>query len=156
MPLPRLHPLVGILSAAMLAVALLPLLPTASRADQTVIHLSLSHYKGVVHGEHGDSVGVSPQRAVVHVGDRVIFINDDSDRHHTATSIAGAAGFPADPRWTDESLGAGGSIGGEHFSTGDLAPGARATLSAKKAGTYYFGCFYDYSAGMRGVIVVEP
>ena len=34
---------------------------------------------------------------------------------------------------------------------------ARAFLAAvKKTGKYLYGCFYDYSAGMRGEIIVDP
>jgi plastocyanin len=118
--------------------------------------MSLTKYTTVETIDAGKVVGVHPAVVHVHVGDRIVFANDDSD-HHTATSLLGAASFVADPRWTDDALHQTGSIGPGFWSTGDLSPGARsAPLIAQKAGTYLYGCFFDYGAGLRGEIVVAP
>lgn len=125
-------------------------------AGATIVSLNLSKYTAVQAIDGGPSVGVRPGTVRVHVGDRVVFMNDDTD-HHTATSLVAAVTFVDDPRWTDDALRLTGSIGPGFWSTGDLAPGQRsAPLVARKAGTFLFGCFFDYGAGMRGEIIVEP
>jgi len=130
--------------------------PKASEDGATVVSLSLSKYAAVQTIDGGTSVGVHPGVVRVHVGDRVVFVNDDTD-HHTATSLVDAASFVDDPRWTDDALRQTGGIGPGFWSTGDLAPGERsAHIVARKAGTFLYGCFFDYGAGMRGEIVVEP
>jgi plastocyanin len=125
-------------------------------SDPVVVNLSLSKYASVQTIEAGSIVGVHPGLVRLHVGDRIVFVNDDS-AHHTATSLLNAATFVDDPRWTDDALHQTGAIGQGFWSTGDLAPGQRSNpIVARKAGTYLFGCFFDYGAGMRGEIVVEP
>jgi len=146
--------------AALVAAAAVAALPQSAvaRGDggPVVVSLSLSKYTAVHNLDGGSAVGVRPDVVHVHVGDRVVFVNDDTD-HHTATALVNAATFVDDPRWTDDALRASGQIGSGFWSTGDLAPGQRsAPLTAKKPGTYLFGCFFDYGAGMRGEIVVEP
>ncbi|MBC5806851.1 MAG: cupredoxin domain-containing protein [Candidatus Eremiobacter antarcticus] len=143
--------------ASALAWAILVSGNSAAAAGPSVVTLNLVHFSKIVHGPAGDYVGVSPGSVRVHVGDPIVFANDDAG-HHTATLIATAAReFPANPRFTDAALKYSGSIGDAQWSTGDIAPGHRsAALIAKKPGTYLYGCFFDYSAGMRGVIVVEP
>ncbi len=124
--------------------------------DLKIVSLSLSKYTAVHTLDAGSAVGVKPDVVHVHVGDRIVFVNDDGD-HHTATALVDAVSFVDDPRWTDDALRPAGQIGAGFWSTGDLAPGQRsAPLLAAKAGTYLFGCFFDYGAGMRGEIVVEP
>lgn len=121
-----------------------------------VVSLSLSKYTAVRSTDAGSAVGVKPDVVRVHIGDSIVFVNDDTD-HHTATSLVDATTFVDDPRWTDDALRASGDIGPGFWSTGDLSPGQRsAPLVARKAGTYLYGCFFDYGAGMRGEIVVEP
>jgi len=145
---------------AVLCVTLLAFALGAARASAdpatVTISLSLTKYTTVEAIGAGKVVGVHPAVVFVRVGDRIVFANDDSD-HHTATSLLGATSFVADPRWTDDALHQTGSIGPTFWSTGDLAPGARsAPLIAQKAGTYLYGCFFDYGAGVRGEIVVAP
>lgn len=121
----------------------------------TTVRLNLGAYATLQHAGAGDYIGVSPGVITVHVGDSVVFVNSDN-RHHTASSIAGAS-FPQEPKWSAEELKAGGAIGAARWSTGDLAPGARsAPITATKAGTFLYGCFFDYTAGMRGTVIVEP
>lgn len=147
-----------VLCAALAAAALTALVPLApARPAQTaVVTLSLTRFSKLGSLDAGQYVGVSPGRVVVHVGDAVVFTNADT-RHHTATGIGEQATFPENPRWTDSALQSSGKIGPDSWSTGDLAPGARsAPIVASRAGTFLYGCFYDYSAGMRGEIVVQP
>jgi len=156
--------------AAAIAAAIVLAAPLAASAERpnpgsngggasgsaVVVSLSLSKYASVHSTDAGSTVGVKPDVIHVHVGDSIVFVNDDTD-HHTATSLLGAATFVDDPRWTDQALHATGEIGPDFWSTGDLAPGQRsAPMVAKQAGTYLFGCFFDYGAGMRGEIVVQP
>ncbi|MDQ6824437.1 MAG: hypothetical protein M3007_03115 [Candidatus Eremiobacteraeota bacterium] len=122
-----------------------------------IVTLSLAHYPRITRLAAGESVGIAPGQLRVHVGARIVFVNGDVARHHTATAIVNAGSFSGDPRWTDTALNASGNINGGQWSTGDLAPGARsAPLLAAKPGTYLYGCFFHYSAGMRAEIVVEP
>jgi plastocyanin len=122
-----------------------------------VVTLSLMRFSKIGQLDAGPYVGVSPGRLVIHVGDAVVFSNVDT-RHHTATGIPDETTFPSDtPRWTDQALKSSGKIGPGSWSTGDLAPGQHsAPMVATRSGTFLYGCFYDYSAGMRGEIVVEP
>jgi len=144
----------GALAAAAL-IALIPLAP-ARPAQTVVVTLSLTRFSKLGSLDAGQYAGVSPGRVVVHVGDALVFTNADT-RHHTATGIGEQAAFPENPRWTDSALQSSGKIGPDPWSTGDLAPGARsAPMVATKTGTFLYGCFYDYSAGMRGEIVVQP
>jgi plastocyanin len=155
----NLRALARVAVALALGVCALVLAATDAQArdgDPTIVSLSLSKYTSVQAIEAGSTVGVRPGLVRVHVGDRVVFVNDDTD-HHTATALLNAATFVDDPRWTDEALHAAGAIGAGFWSTGDLAPVQKSQpLVAKKAGTFLFGCFFDYGAGMRGEIIVEP
>jgi plastocyanin len=139
-----------------LTTLVVPLGPGRTAPGQAIVTLNLTRFAKVAHIDAGEYAGVSPGRIVVHLGEEVVFVNSDS-RHHTATSLPDASEFPENPQWTDGALRASGKIGEQIWSTGDLAPGARsAPLVATRAGTYLYGCFFDYSAGMRGEIVVEP
>jgi plastocyanin len=130
--------------------------PAKTAPVSTVVTLNLTRYSKVAQLDAGDYVGVSPGRVVVHVGDQIVFVNNDT-RHHTATLLLEAKEFPQDPHWTESAQRSSGKIGAEVWSTGDIAPGARsAPLLVTKPGIYLYGCFYHYTAGMRGEIVVEP
>ncbi|MBV8082383.1 MAG: hypothetical protein JOY86_05300 [Candidatus Eremiobacteraeota bacterium] len=145
------------LAALAAALSLVVSAGAAARAanSPTVVTLSLDRYQTVTHLDAGDSVGVAPAVVHVHVGDAVVFVNADPVAHHTATGLPSAR-F-SEPRWTQAALTQSGSIGGQAWSTGDLAPGAHsAPMTASAAGTFLYGCFFHYSAGMRGEIVVEP
>ena len=149
-------PVIGAVCAAIIVAASVPAHAQAAGGNPLVVSLSLSKYTAVHSIDGGSAVGVKPDVLHAHVGDRIVFVNDDGD-HHTATALLGAASFVDDPRWTDDALHATGEIGPGFWSTGDLAPGQRsAPLIVKKPGTYLYGCFFDYGAGMRGEIVVEP
>ncbi len=143
-------------TAALAAAFTLSAVSATVGAQDAVVRLSLTHNTTIVHVKAGDMVGSAPQILRVHVGDRVVFANDDPKADHTATGLPGSA-FVDDPHWSDASLKAYGQIGDDAWSSGDLAPGKRSPpLPVSKAGTYLYGCFFHYSAGMRGEIIVEP
>ncbi|HKW44226.1 MAG TPA: hypothetical protein VJN22_01130 [Candidatus Eremiobacteraceae bacterium] len=126
------------------------------KAQTVVVSLSLAKYDSIKHGQAGDFVGVSPGVIHAHVGDQLVFTNDDV-KVHTVTALPDASTFPDDPHWTDDVIRPFGAIGAGPWSTGEIKPGASSKpIPVKKAGKYLYGCFYDYSAGMRGEIVVEP
>lgn len=144
----------GVLASSAAALILLAC-SGAARADTFTVSLSLAKFTAVVHTPAGDAVGISPAVLRIHVGDRVIFKNDDTHAH-TATGLSGTA-FVDDPMWTDASTRPSTMIGTGQWSSGEIRPGASSPeLSAKTPGTYLYGCFFDYSAGMRGEIIVEP
>jgi plastocyanin len=145
------------LGAALLAIACVSWAAGQPAQAQTVtISLSLARYESVKHGQAGDFFGVSPGVVHVHVGDQIVFTNEDV-KVHTVTSLPESSTFPDDPHWTDEVLRPSGVIGSGPWTTGELKPGASSKpIAVKKAGKYLYGCFYDYSAGMRGEIIVDP
>ena len=146
---------VGLGAVVALVLAMLSGASLAANAPAQ-IDLSLDRYAKIAHLAAGDSVGVAPATLTVHVGDAIVFVNDDPSAHHTATGLPGANRF-SEPRWSDAVLKPLGAIGPSLWSTGDLAPGAKsAPMLASVAGTYLYGCFFHYSAGMRGAIVVLP
>ena len=144
-----------LLALALGSLCLVPAARASSAVAPITVTLDLTRYPSVGHLAAGAYAGVSPGRVVVHVGEAIVFVNSDT-RHHTATFLAEST-FPPTPRWTESVLHASGTIGGGPWSSGDLAPGTRsAPIAVTKAGTYLYGCFFDYSAGMRGEIVVQP
>lgn len=129
---------------------------TPGQAQTVTVSLSLAKYDSVKHGQAGDFVGVSPGVLRVHVGDQIVFVNDDV-KAHTVTSLPDSSSFPQDPHWTDDVLRPSGAIGAGAWTSGEIKPGASARpIAVKKAGKYLYGCFYDYSAGMRGEIIADP
>ena len=147
----------GVIAAAAATLSLVLSAGTRSVAASSpvIVTLSLDRFSKVTHLDAGDSVGISPAAVHVHVGDTIVFVNGDQTAHHTATGLPSAR-F-SEPRWTQAALTQSGAIGAQGWSSGELAPGARsAPIAASTAGTYLYGCFFHYSAGMRGEIVVEP
>ena len=125
-------------------------------AHTFTVSLSLAKYDTVKHGPAGDFVGVSPGVLHVHVGDAIVFVNDDV-KVHTVTALPDSGAFPEDPHWTDEVLHQSGAIGAGVWTTGEIKPGASSKpVQVKNAGKFLYGCFYDYSAGMRGEIIAAP
>jgi plastocyanin len=145
------------LEAALLVIAcVLWAAVSPARAQTVSVSLSLAKYDSVKHGQAGDFVGVSPGVVHVHVGDQIVFVNEDV-KSHTVTALPDSSTFPDDPHWTDDVLRQSGAIGAGTWSTGELKPGASSRpIAVKKSGKYLYGCFYDYSAGMRGEIIVDP
>jgi plastocyanin len=103
---------------------------------------------------YGTSGGFSPAVTTVPVGATVRFVNVDSFGH-TSTSLSGTS-FPApSPFSASAQLTSGTTLSGG-WSSGTLGAGnGSQVLLADKAGTYLYGCFFHYTAPMRGAIVVQ-
>jgi plastocyanin len=103
---------------------------------------------------YGSAGGYAPVVTTVALGSSVRFVNVDSFSH-TSTSIAGASFPSASPFGGSALTLSGGTLSGG-WSSGTLGAGtASQPLLADKAGTYLYGCFFHYSAPMRGAIVVK-
>ena len=103
---------------------------------------------------YGTSGGFTPAITTVPVGATVRFMNVDSFAH-TSTSLTGTS-FPApSPFDASAQLTSGATLSGG-WSSGTLGAGnGSQVLLADKAGTYLYGCFFHYTAPMRGAIVVH-
>ncbi len=104
---------------------------------------------------YGESGGYDPPVMTVAVGSQIHFMNTDSFTH-TATLVPNATQFP---KGSPFGLGAlmqhGASLSGG-FSSGALQAGSSSqTITADRAGTYLFGCFFHYGAPMRAAIVAQ-
>lgn len=106
---------------------------------------------------YGVTAGYVPHVTTVAVGTTLHFVNTDSFTH-TATLIPGATQFPSSSPFTSKALTQSGSTLSGGFSSGALLAGTSSqTITADRAGTYFFGCFFHFSspANMRGVIVAQ-
>jgi plastocyanin len=126
---------------------------SSSAGGVTVVDVSLT--TGTVVGTaFGTSQGYTPAITTVPLGTMVQFVNRDTFAH-TATSVSGAS-FPNDPGFTSSALTPSGSRLSAGWTSGTLAAGASSPpVLADVAGTYLYGCFFHYSAPMRGAIVVR-
>lgn len=122
-------------------------------AASTTVDVSLTS-SVVATTPFGTSGGFAPAVVDVAVGTTIRFVNVDSFAH-TATSLSGTS-FPAtSPFDAAAQLMAGGTLSGG-WSTGTLGAGnGSQVLLADKPGTYLYGCFFHYTAPMRGAIVVH-
>ena len=103
---------------------------------------------------YGDGAGYAPDVANVALGTTIRFVNVDAFAH-TATSIRATA-FPATSPFDASALATSGATLSGGFTTGALAAGDGSQLVLADApGTYLFGCFFHYTAPMRGAIVVR-
>ncbi|HZX68245.1 MAG TPA: plastocyanin/azurin family copper-binding protein [Candidatus Elarobacter sp.] len=103
---------------------------------------------------YGSSGGFSPAITSVPVGASIRFVNVDSF-DHTSTAISGTSFPSSSPFDATAQLMSGATLSGG-WSTGTLGAGnGSQILLADKAGTYLYGCFFHYSAPMRGAIVVH-
>lgn len=108
-----------------------------------------------VHTPYGESGGYGPPVMTVAVGSQIHFMNTDSFTH-TATTIPDATQFPKGSPFGLSALMQHGTTLSGGFSSGALQPGSSSqTITADKAGTYLFGCFFHYGAPMRAAIVVQ-
>jgi plastocyanin len=104
---------------------------------------------------YGTSLGYSPAVTTVSVGTQIHFVNVDSFAH-TATAIPGATTFPGTSPFTAKALQQTGTTLSGGFTSGALQPnGSSQNITADRPGTYLFGCFFHYGAGMRGAIVAQ-
>jgi plastocyanin len=129
--------------------------PTSSGAGGGItldINLTLNAPRGTPYGESG---GYDPAVTTVAVGSQIHFINTDSFTH-TATLIPDATEFPKGSPFGLSALMQHGSTLSGGFSTGTLQAGSSSqTITADRAGTYLFGCFFHYGAPMRAAIVAQ-
>jgi len=104
---------------------------------------------------YGESGGYSPATTTVAVGSRIHFMNTDSFTH-TATLISSATQFPKGSPFGLPALMQHGTMLSRGFSSGALQSGSSSqTITADRAGTYLFGCFFHYGAPMRAIIVAQ-
>jgi plastocyanin len=104
----------------------------------------------------GTGLGFEPEVTTISLGEGVRFVNVDNTSH-TATAIPGASMFPAlSPfSFAATQASAATNLSGS-WSAGTLQPGQSSNVFlADAAGTYLYGCFFHYSGGMRGAIVVK-
>jgi len=126
----------------------------AAAAATTTIDVSLTSAPSAATA-YGSAGGYAPLVTNVALGSTVRFLNVDSFGH-TATSLGGAASFPAASPFAGSAQNASGNTLSGGWSSGTLGAGAGSqVLLADKAGTYLYGCFFHYGAPMRGAIVVK-
>jgi|SRR5579883_196149 len=130
-------------------------IPTSSGGGGGVtIDISLTQY-APSQTPYGSSRGYSPAVTNVSVGSQIHFVNVDSFAH-TATAIPGATTFPTTPPFNAGALQQKGTAISGNWSTGALqASGSSQTITVDRPGTYLYGCFFHYGAGMRGAIVAQ-
>ncbi len=104
---------------------------------------------------YGTSLGYSPAVTTIAVGSQIHFVNVDSFAH-TATVIQGATSFPNGFQFPASALQQKGTTLSSNWTSGALqASGSSQTITADRAGTYLFGCFFHYGGGMRAAIVAQ-
>jgi plastocyanin len=125
----------------------------SAAAATTTIDVSLTS-SSVAATAYGSAGGFAPVVTTIALGSSVRFVNVDSFSH-TSTSIAMAT-FPSASPFGGAALNLSGSTLSGGWSSGTLGAGtASQPLLADKTGTYLYGCFFHYSAPMRGAIVVK-
>jgi plastocyanin len=103
---------------------------------------------------YGTSGGFTPPVTTMTVGQTVRFVNVDSFAH-TSTSLPGTTFPAASPFAASAQLTSGATLSGG-WSSGTLGAGnGSQDVLADKPGTYLYGCFFHYTAPMRGAIVVH-
>lgn len=108
-----------------------------------------------VNTPYGQSAGYAPPVTTVAVGSQIHFMNTDGFTH-TATLIPDATQFPKGSPFGLGALMQHGATLSGGFSSGALQGGTSSqTVTADRAGTYLFGCFFHYGAPMRGAIVAQ-
>jgi plastocyanin len=118
------------------------------------INVSLTNYQPQK-TPYGESGGFSPAITTVAVGTQIHFVNNDSFAH-TATAIPNASSFPSGSPFGLSALQQKGTTLSGGFTSGALQPnGSSQTITADRAGTYLFGCFFHYGAPMRAAIVAQ-
>jgi len=131
-------------------------IPTSSGGAGGVtidINLTLSQ---PVQTPYGLSGGFTPAITTVPVGSQFHFTNTDSFAHTGSYLGSQYTQFPAgSPLGQGATHQSGSNLSGG-FTSGALQAGSSSqTITADKAGTYLFGCFFHYGAPMRGAIIAQ-
>jgi plastocyanin len=131
-------------------------IPTSSAGGGGVaidINLTLSQ---PVQTPYGLSGGFTPAITTVAVGTQFHFTNTDSFAHTGSFLGSQFTQFPAaSPLMQGATHQSGNNLSGG-FTSGALQAGASSqTITADKAGTYLYGCFFHYGAPMRGAIIAQ-
>lgn len=117
------------------------------------INLTLSQ---PVKTQYGLSGGFTPAITTLAVGSQFHFTNTDSFAHTGSYLGAQFTQFPAGSPLTQKATMQSGSTLSGGFTSGALQAGASSqTITADRAGTYLYGCFFHYGAPMRGAIVAQ-
>jgi plastocyanin len=131
-------------------------IPTSSGGASGVtidINLTLSQ---PVQTPYGLSGGFTPAIVTIPVGSQFHFTNTDSFAHTGSYLGSQFTQFPAGSPLGQQATHQSGSTLSGGFTSGALQPGSSSqTITADKAGTYLFGCFFHYGAPMRGAIVAQ-
>lgn len=118
-----------------------------------------SDFRPKTRPSEGRLQGYDPAVAMVHVGDRIQFVNTD-DNVHTATGFAiSGQTVPEHYKFAGDPTSATGHIIDTHeWSTGNVrAHGGKSQIFVTKTtGNFYYACAYHLGKGMRAVIVVQP
>lgn len=116
------------------------------------VNLTLHATQATPQGQAG---GFAPVVTTVAVGTNIRFTNSDTFAH-TASFIGSAGTFPAAKPFDASALSQNGTTLSQGWTSGTLMAGVSSqTILVDKPGTYLYGCFYHYSAPMRGVIVAK-
>jgi plastocyanin len=131
-------------------------IPTSSGGAGGVtidINLTLSH---PVQTPYGLSGGFTPAITTIPVGSQFHFTNTDSFAHTGSYLGSQYTQFPSgSPLKSGATTQSGSTLSGG-FTSGALQAGTSSqTITADRAGTYLFGCFFHYGAPMRGAIIAQ-
>jgi plastocyanin len=117
------------------------------------INLTLSQ---PVQTPYGLSGGFTPAITTIAVGSQFHFTNTDSFAHTGSYLGSQFTQFPAGSPLGQSATHQSGSTLSGGFTSGALQPGSSSqTITADRAGTYLFGCFFHYGAPMRGAIIAQ-
>ena len=117
------------------------------------INLTLSQPVKTAYGESG---GFTPAITTVPVGSQFHFTNTDSFAHTASFLGSQFTQFPAgSPLGQGATKQSGDNLSGG-FTSGALQAGSSSqTITADRAGTYLYGCFFHYGAPMRAAIIAQ-
>lgn len=131
-------------------------IPTSSGGSGGVtIDINLTISKPV-QTPYGLSGGFTPAITTVAVGSQLHFTNTDSFAH-TASYLGSVTQFPTgSPLGGRATTQSGSTLSGGLWTSGALQAGASSqTITADRAGTYLFGCYFHYGAPMRAAIIAQ-
>ena len=131
-------------------------IPTSSGgAGGVTIDINLTQSQPV-QTPYGLSGAYTPAITTVAVGSQLHFTNTDSFAHTAPYLGSVYTQFPAgSPLKQGATTQSGANLSGG-FTSGALQAGTSSqTITADRAGTYLFGCFFHYGAPMRAAIIAQ-